>query len=88
MARCDRNHALERFTEKQLIAESAGYKNGYVCDECETEYVGTSYHCSKCKYDLCFGCYRENEIFYTTHSHLLLTEHRLRFLKMCKSLQS
>ena len=88
MAQCDKHHGLKRWTETQLIAENAGYKNGYVCDKCGAEYVGTSYHCSLCEYDLCFDCFRENEVFCTTKSHLLSNEHRLRFVKICKSLQS
>ena len=88
MAQCNKHHALKRFTESELIAEKGGYESGYVCNKCEREYIGTSYHCSKCEYDLCFGCYREKEIFYTAKSHLLPNDQRLRFLKLCGSLQS
>ena len=88
MATCSQKHALVKFSKKDLIAELSGYSSGYICDKCNSEYIGTSYHCSKCEYDLCFKCYRETEKYHLIYENLLNEKQRKHFLQICKSLQS
>ena len=88
MATCRLGHGLVKFSSKRLVSEKDAYKSGYMCDQCEQKYKGSSYHCSQCEYDLCFKCHRKNEIFYTTANDLLDTETRMKFLSMVQTLQS
>ena len=45
---CDNNHRLE----------CNNYRR-YICNICRNHYIGTSWYCSMCDYDLCKSCYKK-----------------------------
>ena len=56
---CTNSHALSLTTYKALVALSAGYADGFVCDTCfaSGDRQESCYHCTICKdFDMCLDC--------------------------------
>ena len=92
MATCLANHSLLRKTRTQLIEEDINYAETFVCQICKCRPKFKNYlvyHCSKCRYDLCYKCYGKGRFrIHAVKEELLSNQKRFRLLQMCESLQS